>query len=70
MRCDLNVTGDYLFFQEVTRTVDGTVETKENVARSLLVSYIQGASEIYKVREGCVCVCVCARRVLFLSTGD
>ena len=51
VRCDLNVTGDYLFYQEVTRDLGSlSVEEKEEVALSLLVSYIQGASEIYKVR--------------------
>lgn len=53
VRCDLNVTGDYLFFQEVTREIQGlSVEQKEKVAESLLVGYIQGASTIYKVRRG------------------
>ena len=51
VRCDLNVTGDYLFYQEVTRDLGSlSVEEKEEVALSLLVSYVQGASEIYKVR--------------------
>ncbi|CAI8036894.1 Disintegrin and metalloproteinase domain-containing protein 10 [Geodia barretti] len=49
VRCDLNVTGDYLFYQEVTRDLGSlSVREKEEVALSLLVSYVQGASEIYK----------------------
>ena len=53
VRCDLNVTGDYLFFQEVTREAQGlSLEAREKVAESLLVSYIHGASAIYKVSEG------------------
>ena len=52
VRCDLNVTGDYQFFQEVTQDLQSlSVEAREEVALSLLVSYIQGASEIYKVRR-------------------
>ena len=53
VRCDLNVTGDYLFFQEATRETQGlSLEAREKVAASLLVSYILGASTIYEVKEG------------------
>ena len=48
VRCDLNITGDFRFYQEVTRNVDGTA-TKDSVATSLLVSYVQGASKIFQV---------------------
>ena len=49
VRCDLSITGDYKFFMEVTRNVQGSLATKENVATSLLVNYVQGASEIFQV---------------------
>ena len=51
VRCDLNVTGDYKFFFEVTRNVDG-VAAQRMVAASLLTGYIQLASDIFKVCVG------------------
>lgn len=48
VRCDLSVTGDYKFFEEVSQNVD-SVEEKISVAASLLVSYVQGASRIFQV---------------------
>ena len=48
VRCWLNVTGDYKFYEEVTRTVSGGEEVKVAVAASLLMSIIQGASTIFQ----------------------
>ena len=42
------MTGDYKFFQEVTKNVDNDA-TKVTVATSLLVSYVQGTSRIFQV---------------------
>ena len=50
VRCDLNITGDYRFFDAVTENVQGDVNVKMTVAASLLVSYVQGASRIFQVR--------------------
>ena len=48
VRCWLNVTGDYKFFKEVTRMVSGGEDVEVSVAASLLVSIIQGASNIFQ----------------------
>ena len=48
VRCDLSITGDYRFFQEVTRNVDDD-SAKRVVATSLLMNYVQGASRIFQV---------------------
>ena len=50
VRCDLSMTGDFRFFEAVTEgIVGGTPDSKERVATSLLVSYVQGASRIFQV---------------------
>lgn len=50
VRCDLSITGDFRFFEAVTEgIVGGTPDSKERVATSLLVSYVQGASRIFQV---------------------
>lgn len=47
----LNVTGDFKFFEAVNENVGGSIELKERVAASLLISYVQGASRIWTLKH-------------------
>ena len=48
VRCDLSITGDFRFFQEVTN-MNMPESARVSMATSLLVSYVQGASRIFQV---------------------
>jgi disintegrin and metalloproteinase domain-containing protein 10 len=47
VRCDLSITGDFRFFQEVTN-MNMPESARVSMATSLLVSYVQGASRIFQ----------------------
>ena len=49
VRCDISILGDYKFYDAVTKTVQGGDDIKKMVAASLLTSYVQGSSDIFRV---------------------